>query len=74
MTKADYENIASCIRRRGTRTQRTALSKMKESTGWDQTHGNTLEIQGLKERIAELESENFVLRVRMRRGLNEKED
>lgn len=69
MDKADYENIASCIRRRGTRTQREALRKMKMSTGWDQTHGNTLEISRLKERIKELESENFILRHRARKEL-----
>ena len=44
MTKNDYDNISSCIRRRGTRSQKKALKKMMITSGWDKTHDNKLEI------------------------------
>lgn len=70
MTKEDYDNIASCVRRRGTKSQRKALRGFMSSTGWDLTHGNKLEIKRLRSRIAELETDNYLLR----RAVNNKQE
>ena len=63
MTREDYDNIAACVRKRGTKTQRKALAGMLSSAGWDQTHGNELQIARLKKQIAELREENFLLKI-----------
>ncbi len=47
MNECDYDNIAACIRRRGTKTQKQALRKMMDTIGWELTH----------KKIAQLESE-----------------
>ena len=73
MTTQDYDNIAKCIRRRGTRTQREALKKMMQSTGWSQTHGGKVEIAYLKKRIDKLEEDNFFLRLELKK-VSEKND
>ena len=67
MTKDDYDNIAKCIRRKGTRGQRKALKGLMTTTGWDKTHGNKIEIDILKQKIAELNEINFLLKCENRR-------
>jgi hypothetical protein len=57
VNKVDYDNIASCIRRRGTITQRRALLKLRQTQGWDETHGSVLELALLGKKISKLEEE-----------------
>jgi len=67
MTKNDYDNIAKCIRKKGTCGQRKALKGLMTSAGWDQTHGNKIEIKILRKKIAELEEKAHLLRCENRR-------
>lgn len=67
MNRNDYDNIAKCIRRRGTKGQKQALKKLMGTVGWDRTHGNKLQIQQLRTQIAELETENHLLRLKIHR-------
>jgi len=45
MTKAQYDNIMSCIRRRGTKSQRRDGRSLMESIGYAITHANVIELR-----------------------------
>jgi len=64
MNKDDYDNIAKCIRQRGTRKQRKALKALMQSTGWDQTHEFKLERKYFESKISELQLEISILKRR----------
>jgi len=72
MTKDDYDNIAKCVRKKGTIKQRKALKAMMLSTGWDLTHENKLEIDRLHKKIAELQLEISLLKRKIRREVETK--
>ena len=68
MTREQYDDIAKCIRQRGTKKQRKAFHEgMKQSTGWDITHGGKLHIEQLEARVVELQNENAMLRRQLRK-------
>jgi len=66
MITGEYDSIAKCIRRHGTKGQRKALRSMMLTGGWDQTHGHKIEIGKFETEIAELRTENFLLRREIR--------
>ena len=68
MTCEQYDNIAKCIRRRGTKTQREALKAMMSTQGWDQVHGGKVEIAYWKKRVDKLEEEIFFLRRQIKKS------
>lgn len=68
MTKEDYDNIANCIQRRGTRTQRKALKGLMNSVGWDCTHGYKLLRERMEKENSKLHEEIFLLRSALRKN------
>lgn len=58
-TREDYDNIASCIRRRGTISQRNAFKRMQTTQGWDMTHDGKIEITRLNKELSLIREELF---------------
>jgi hypothetical protein len=61
-SKEDYDNIASCVRRRGTISQRDAFKRMQNTQGWDSTHDGKIGIAILEKELSQLREENFFLK------------
>lgn len=65
-SRQDWDNIASCLKRRGNKQERNCIPALMSCTGWDITHDRKNEINALKKELSEANQQIYLLKLQLR--------